>query len=92
MKPETHPRVGSRLAEPPTCGPILDAIEQFRRDPRLFRLGDFVQRYEAPDHESREAFAEELSRAIRLEVLFQQFRDERTTLLSHEENETRQAP
>jgi hypothetical protein len=66
--------VSSRFREPPTCGLILDAVEQFRQDPQSFQLMDIIRRYEAPDGESSEAFMAELERAIRLETLFTEFR------------------
>jgi hypothetical protein len=74
MKSKIDPTLSSCSREPPTCGLILDAVEQFRQDPQSFQLTNFVQRYEAPDRESREAFVEELERAIRLETLFGEFR------------------
>jgi hypothetical protein len=92
MKSEIDLIASTCPVEPPTCGLILDAVEQFRRDPQSFRPEGFIQKYGAPDRESKEAFAEELERAIRLEALFKEFRRVKTVCAGTHQKRKRQAP
>lgn len=92
MKPLIRLSASSCPEEPPACGLIIEAVEQYRQSPQSFRLDDFLARYEAPDYELGEAFAEELERAIRLEDLFAQFRNEKAAERGARPEEERQAP
>lgn len=92
MHSRIDPIVSSCSMEPPTCGLILDAVEQFRQNAQSFQLMDFIQRYEAPDCESREAFAAELERAIRLEALFGEFQRGKAVRPGTHRKRKRQAP
>lgn len=78
--------------EPPACRLIDKAVEQYRQNPESFQPQAFEERYDASDLESREAFAEELGRAIRLEALFAQSRSGKRAHLEEGQRKEEQAP
>lgn len=74
MKHCTDKKAAKVLAVPPACRIISDAIDEFRENPSQFKLDKFISQYPASNPESKEAFIDEIEKALRLEVVFSQFR------------------
>jgi len=62
------------MTVPPACRIISDAIDEFKENPSQFKLEKFISRYHASNPESRDAFKDEIEKALRLEEVFSQFR------------------
>ena len=74
MKNRTDKKTVTVMPVPPACKIISDAIDEFKENPSQFKLEKFISRYPVSNPESREAFIDEIEKALRLEVVFSQFR------------------
>lgn len=74
MKNRTDKKTATVMSVPPACRIISDAIDEFKENPSQFKLDKFISQYPASNPESKEAFIDEIEKALQLEVVFSQFR------------------